>query len=434
MAHPLQQIPQLFPFVKETADELLKPLGVHIKRNKPVIVDLKTDSPSQEGSSLEHLLPTKEITDGLVVFYINHLEHLHRVVHIPTFKREYASFWVPGRPHYPAMTALVLSMISISLCVSNSSGDYTSIQSGYRTMSLQWIFACDKWLKQQSSKHRKIIHYQVSCFVYLAKRMNIIKKKEFWKETNCLIQNAVIDGLYCEASLNVDNSYKKEMKSRIWATIRELDLQNSFDYGLPTLLHNIESNISAPTNLDDDDFDEASEVLPIPKPLSQYTCTSYLSQSSRSWTLRLKISRCLFSTGFTKILSYDDVLRYTHEINQEIHSLPPWGKNVVTDGSGQKSPTLTYAFLLFQLIECIFAIHRPYIQRKDKKFWLSQNLCYHMSRDILLLNSKLAGLGIQSLTLLREDLLLASLNITRIILLHPKCWCSLLFPRRYRGH
>ena len=133
--------------------------------------------------------------------------------------------------------------------------------------------------------------------------MNIIKKKWFWKETGSLIQNAIIDGLHCEPSLNVDNTYMREMKRRIWAVLRELDLQNSFDYGLPTILHNIDSNVAPSTNLDDEDFDEASEVLPIPKPMSQYTCTSYQSHSSRSWTLRLEISRRLFSTGLTKTLS-----------------------------------------------------------------------------------------------------------------------------------
>ena len=138
----------------------------------------------------------------------------------------------------------------------------------------------------------------------------MIRKKRFWKETGSLIQNAIIDGLHCDPSPTVDSLYMREMKRRIWAILRELDLQNAFEYGLPNLLHNIDSNVAAPANLDDEDFDEASRVLPMSKPLSQYTCTSYQSHSSRSWTLRLEISRRLFSTGSSKALSYEDVLRY----------------------------------------------------------------------------------------------------------------------------
>ena len=388
--------------------------------------DWITNVPSQEVSPLEALLPPKDHTDALISFYLNHLEPLHRVVHIPTFKREYANFWVPGRSRYPAMTALVLSMISISPCASISCGDSTSIPSTYRTMPVQWISECDEWLRQQGSKHRKLVHYQVSCLVYLAKRVHMIRKKWFWKETGSLIQDAIIDGLHCDPSPTVDSAYVREMKRRIWAVLRELDLQNAFAYGLPTLLHNLDSDVAAPANLDDEDFDEASEERPMSKPPSEYTYTSYQFHSSRSWTLRLEISRRLFRTGSSKALSYEDVLRYTHDITQAIHSLPPWDIEEVKGEDGPKLLILTYAFLHFQLKECILAIHRPYLHRDNSSFWLSENVCYHMSRDILLLNSRLAGSGVQSLTLLREDLLLASLNLTRIIMLQPKGWCPLL--------
>jgi len=380
----------------------------------------KTNNPSGDENLLEHLLPPEDITDVMVLFYIEHFERIHRLVHIPTFKKEYAHFRVSRRPRCTAMTALVLLMISISSCISVSSNTSTPIPSTYRTMAVQWISVCEMWLMQQSSKHRKIVYYQVSCLVYLAKRMNIIKNKVFWKDTSFLVQNAILDGLNCDPSVNVDNPYMREMKKLIWTVLCELDLQSSFDYGFPTLLHNIDSNVAASANLDDEDFDEASEVLPLPKPLSQYTRASHQSHSSRSWSLRLEISRRLFSTGFPKTLSYDDVLRYTHEITQEIHSLPPWDIDIVQGDNGRKFLILTYAFLRCQLTECILAIHRPYLQRDDNKFWLSENVCYHMSRDILPLNSKLAVLGIQSLTLVREDLLLASLNLSHIIMLQRK--------------
>lgn len=390
--------------------------------------DWKANTPSQEESSLESLLPPKDDTDVLVSFYLNHLEQLHRVVHIPTFNREYANFWVPGRARYPAMTALVLSMISISACASASSGGSSPIPSAYRSMPEQWITACDGWLRQQSSKNRKLVHYQVSCLVYLAKRMNMIGKKRFWKETGSLIQNAMMDGLHFDPSPTVDGPYMREMKRRIWFVLRELDLQNAFEYGLPTLLHNIGSNVAAPANIDDEDFDDASKQLPAPKPSSQFTCTSYQTHSSRSWALRLEISRRLFSTGSSKELSYEDVLRYTHEITQAMHSLPPWDIDDADVGGDPKRLLLTYAFLHFQLKECILAIHRPYLQTDNSKFWLSENVSYHMSRDILLLNSKLASLGVQSMTLLREDLLFASLNLTRITMLQPKGWSFLWLP------
>jgi hypothetical protein len=214
--------------------------------------------PSQEQNSLESLLPPKGHTDALVSFYLENLELIHRVVHIPTFRREYGTFWIPGLSRSPAMAALVLSMISISCGLTNGGA----------------------------------------------------------------IQNALTDGLHCEPPLTSDSPYMREMKRRVWEVLRELDLQNSLEYGLPTLLHNIDDNVTAPANLTDEGFDETSRVLPVSKPPNQYTRTAYQYQSSCSWKLRLEISRRLFSPRLSEALTYEDVLRYTHEFIQLIHSLP----------------------------------------------------------------------------------------------------------------
>ncbi|KAI1077896.1 hypothetical protein F5B20DRAFT_571901 [Whalleya microplaca] len=376
------EIPQLFPFIQETADEWFKPRGVSLSKGK----SLWNKFHFPEEGLLDELLPPKDHTDALISFYLNHLEQLHRIVHVPT-------------PRYPAMTALILAMMSISTCASSSSSDFTYIASVHRAMPPKWISACEEWLRQQSSKGRKLVYYQISCLVYLAKRMNSIRKKRFWNETGSLIQNAIMDKLHCDPSSTFDSPYMREIKRRIWAVLRELDLQNTFEYELPTLLHNIDSNVAPPTNLDDEDFDEESKEFPISRPLSQYTYTSYQSHSSQTFALRLEISRRLFGTGFPKVLDYDDVLRYTHEITQAVDALPAWNME------GMRHQT---------------AIHRPYLQRGGKSYWLSETVCYHTLRDILTLNSKLSGLGIQSLTLLREDLLIASLSLARITLLQPK--------------
>ncbi|TVY45649.1 Transcription factor [Lachnellula occidentalis] len=425
LLHFFREIPQLFPFIKENADEHLKPLGVHLKKEKPVRNDCKPSSPFQEKGILEGLLPCKDDADFLVSFYLDHFEQLHRIIHVPTFKREYGTFWAPGRARHPTMTALVLSMLSLSAFASVSLGE-TSTPSTYGAMPVQWTSACDEWLRQQSSKNRKLVHYQISCLTYLAKRMNMIRKKSWWKETGALMQNAITDGLHRDPSPTIDTPYMREMKRRIWAVIRELDLQNAFDFGLPTLLHNVDSNVSAPSNIDDD-FDEASKELPISKPSNTYTSASYQFHSARSSELRLEVSRRLYSPGLSAALTYEHVLQYTHALTQEIHSLPPWANDEeTTDTKPPSLCNLTYAFLQFQLQQCILTIHRPCLQRDDSKYWLSETVSYQISRDILLMNSKLAGLGVQRLTLLREDLLLASLSITRLTLLQSKSSSSII--------
>ncbi|KAI1102642.1 hypothetical protein F4804DRAFT_312308 [Jackrogersella minutella] len=197
---------------------------------------------SQKEINLDGFFPPKEDVDNLISFYLDGLEQLHRIVHIPTFKREYASFGTPQRVRSPAMTALILAMISISsTCAPTQSANATSVPIKYRAMPAQCISVWEAWLKQQGPKHRKFVHYQISCLVYLAKRVNMIGKKMCWKETNSLIQDAIMDGLHCDPFPTTNTPYMRELKKRIWAVLQELDLQNAFENGLPTLLHHINS-------------------------------------------------------------------------------------------------------------------------------------------------------------------------------------------------
>ncbi|KAK5130043.1 hypothetical protein LTR08_002517 [Meristemomyces frigidus] len=413
----------LFPFIIETADEWLKPAGVHLKKARLTTSDEcnATAAPLVKNSSMDALIPPKDDADALVTYYIDHLEQLHRVVHVSTFKRQYANFWIRGQPRSPTTVALILSMIAISACASGSSGDPTSVGARYRDAPSSWILSCEQWLRQQSPKYHKPALYQISCLVYLAKRMNMVHKKRFWTETGVLVQGAIIDGLHCDTSSTTDSPFTIEMRRRIWHVIRKLELQNSYEYGLPTLLHNIDSTVAAPANIDDEEFDEASAVIRSSKPAVHYTRTSYQSLSACSWALRLEVSRRLFSPAFSQPLTYDDVLHYTHDITQATADLPAWDSNpVANDHHGPRQlPVLASAFLQFQLKECVLALHRPYLQRGDSKFWLSENICHHMSRDMLLLNRQLVEFGVQSLANLREDLLLASLNLTRITMMQP---------------
>ncbi|KAI8964128.1 hypothetical protein F5Y11DRAFT_118830 [Daldinia sp. FL1419] len=420
------EIRELFPFIRETANEWFKPLGVTITKPKSIKRSRDVSYSLRKGAIPEILLPPKEDADALISFYLDGLERIHRIVHIPTFKRDYEDFWLPERPRHPAMTALVLAMISISTCTATRSAEAASIPIKYRAMCGQWIHACEKWLKHQSTKHRKIVYYQVSCLVYQAKRIAMIGKKGWWKETSSLIQDAIIDGIHCELSSSNGTPFIREMKRRIWAVLRELDLQNAFEYGLPTLLHNINSDISPPMNIEDDAFNETSKEIATPKPLEFYTFTSYQVHSACSWVLRLEISQRLFSGRLSKDISYDEVLRYTHEITQAIETVPSWDVRDSTTINDYKLPTVANAFCLFQLKECILALHRPYLYKNDCRYWLSETVCYHTSRDVLLLNTRLAELGCQSLTVIRDDLLLASLSLVRMTMLQPKLSNSII--------
>jgi hypothetical protein len=178
------------PFCRRDCRRMVKAAWYHAEEGQ-----MKRKHRPHVTEALESLLPSKEDTDALVSFYLEHLEQIHRVVHIPTFQQEYALFWVPGRPRDPTFVALVLAILALSSPPSTSSS-----ASAHRSMPPKWISACDGWLSQQNFKICRLTHYQVLCLVHLGKRLNAIKKKWFWFDTSTPIHTAVMDTLHRDPS------------------------------------------------------------------------------------------------------------------------------------------------------------------------------------------------------------------------------------------
>ncbi len=259
---------------------------------------------------------------------------VHRIVHIPTFRKQYSTFWDPKETRNAAFTALILAILAISSCLDEHPPvKFEGMVSNTHTSALKWVKACDEWQERQSEKHRRLIHYQISCLVYLAKRVNTMKKKRFWKGAGALTQDAISVGLHREPSHMSDkiSPFNQEMRRRIWATMQSFDLQASFDHGLPSLLSSLHYDVDAPRNINDDEFDEESKERPPSKPPTDYTFSSYQHSSRQSLPLRLELNRYL--TGPPEGLDYDQVIRYTNEINQEIDALPSCGRQRAAGGT-----------------------------------------------------------------------------------------------------
>lgn len=408
-------------FMKETSEEFFRPFTIpntKDRRQRAEEREIKFHAPEP---SLESLLPSKEKTDSLVSIYLDQFEQIHRIVHIPTFRRDYDKFWDPAHTRSAAFTALILAILGVSSCLgSHFPQEFDKLISRSHADALKWIDAVDEWQQKQSQKHRRLIHYQIACLVYLAKRVNTVKKKRFWKGAGALSMDAISVGLHLEPSHNI-SPFNQELRRRIWATIQSFDLQASFDQGLPSILSALHFNVEPPRNIDDDEFDENSKELPPSKPRSEYTFSSYQHLSRQSLDLRLDLIRVL--NGPSEKLDYEQIIRYTNEINSEIDSLPSWDVIEADAPTGVlKKPLLAYTLLHIQLRQFIIKLHHPYLKlRKDNsKYQYSEILYYNAARDMVLLNDKLAQQGIRTLNYLREDCLTLAINLCSVTMLQPR--------------
>jgi uncharacterized membrane protein YgcG len=412
--------------MKETSEEWLRPLHIHRTKDRRKGAEERERKFREPDLALEALLPSKEETDSLVNIYLDQFEQVHRIVHIPSFRRDYAKFWLPSETRNAAFTALVLAIMGVSSCIASQLPNrFEKMLSSSHVNAIRWVEAVDQWQEKQSQKHRRLIHYQIACLVYLAKRVNTVKKKRFWRNAGSMTQDAISVGLHREPSHMCDkiSPFNQEMRRRLWATIQSYDLQASFDHGLPSILSSLHYDVNPPRNIDDDEFDEDTQELPPSHPPTEYTFSSYQHISRHSLPLRLELSRVL--TGPPEELDYDRVIRYTNEINQEIDSLPSWD---VSDSSSSsqnpvlKKPLLAYTLLHIQLRQYIIPLHQPFLRlrKANSKYQYSEIIYYNAARDMVLLHDRLSQQGIRTLNFLREDSLTLAINLTSVTMLQPR--------------
>lgn len=414
--------------MRETADEWLRPLHVAAgtKRHSQTTAERQAKFKMAD-LELEVLLPSKSETDLLVTVYLDQFEQLHRIVHVPSFKRQYARFWIPTETRPAAHTALILAMMAISSCMNSNSSSppkFQGLVSAAHQTAEKWIWACDEWARKQSHKHRRIIHYQIACLLYLGKRVNTIKKKRFWTNSGILAREGISLGLHRDPDMMIGGNsnisiFHQEMRRRLWAAAQEFDFQASFDHGLPTIINSLHMDTKPPRNLNDEDFDEDSTELPPSKPVTEYTAASYQHLSRQSLPLRMELSKLLCQQ---EEVDYEQVIRYTNSITQEIDALPSWDTSASMEGEGSMKPLLAYTLLHIQLRQYIMPLHQPFLRMRkvNSKYQFSEVMFYNAARDMVLLHDKLNDSGVRTLNFLREDASVLALNLTSVTMLQPR--------------
>lgn len=266
--------------------------------------------------SLIGMIPERALADRLLAHYLDTIETTYRVIHVPSFLKDYEAFWASpsdARPDFLVQLLLIMSMVYCM--VPGGEEGYVGRSSAKRETASTWINACSHWIESQSQKHVSLINYQLHVQLWLAKCLNCVKVKRFWSESGSLVRRFMAAGLHREPSLLCKkiNAFDCEMRRRLWYTVLEIDLQTTIDRGITPTLGSMDWDTEPPRNIDDESFDVDSDDLPPAKPRGTFTRTSYLVWASESLPMRVellyKINSIRNTLDHDTINAYDDKLR-----------------------------------------------------------------------------------------------------------------------------
>jgi hypothetical protein len=185
-------------------------------------------------SSLRALLPDRPTVDAILSKYFDTFETTFRIVHVPTFKAAYSTYWDNNSAKDVDMDALVLAILACTICTStHTSPRYNHIGSTFHSKAILWVRACEAWLRRQSNKHRTLITLQVRCLRLLALATGSMKVKEYYQEVQAHVALMRSAGMHRDPSIfdSRCSVFERELRRRLWATTMELELQASVDKG-----------------------------------------------------------------------------------------------------------------------------------------------------------------------------------------------------------
>ncbi|PVI03787.1 hypothetical protein DM02DRAFT_217857 [Periconia macrospinosa] len=368
-----------------------------------------TNGPDDE---IFRLLPEKTIVDQQMTKYFRSWETSYRILHEPTFWKDYQKFWErSSNDKFATIFAVILLYIGvITKCdTPNDMNVFVGDSSADRDDASNIVVSCDAWLALQPRKQFTLNFFQIHCLSVLAKRVNCLRLKQDWVNTGEVMRLALATGLHRNPSLIACgriSEYEKEMRRRLWVTIAELELQSSIDSGLQSSLCGLYFDAQPPANLPDDVFSPDMPQIPAGRPTEYFTSASYLSVTLKSLPLRVHLLQLLNNP--TNNLRYSDVLHYDSQIASLLSSIPTWE---------DPRSLIASSLLSLQLRQFLLILHRPYarLAAKHQQYSYSLTVCVDASSALIASYETLVSKGLLALNHARNDILRAGITLSQAV-------------------
>jgi hypothetical protein len=294
-------------------------------------------------------LPPKHVCDKLVEQYLKTIETLYRVLHVPTFQREYEAIWTGETEPQPAFMMQLKLVLAIGAIFHDEN-------CSMRPDATSWIYEAQTWHSSPTFKSKLGIQYlQTSILLLLAREFVDVGSELVWISAGALLREAVYIGLHKDPSrLPGMNMFESEMRRRIWNTILELNLQFSLMSGGPCLLSLEDFNTEPPGNYNDHQI-AASNLSPFEDGV--LTDTSFAIALRRTLPVRLAVVK--FLNDLATSGTYEETLRIDTALRAAYKSLRH------TLHAFTSSNTLTEIFAVnaidFIMNRYISSLHIPYL-------------------------------------------------------------------------
>ncbi|KAE8143657.1 hypothetical protein BDV38DRAFT_266844 [Aspergillus pseudotamarii] len=262
-------------------------------------------------SPLTSALPSKDVADELVDCYLRTSETVYRVLHIPSFRRDYEALWASDTAPDTAFMVQVKLVLAIGAIIYDE-------KFSLRASAIQWVYEAQTWFSEPVCKSRRSLQYlQINILLLIARELVHVGGDTTWTAAGALLRTAVYWGLHRDpAYLSNRTIFVSEMRRRLWNTILEMALHSSMACGSPVFISLDDFDTAPPDNYDDDQL-----VADAPVPKSEDTLTQVSIPIALRKTLPLRLAIVKFLNDLGSKSTYEETLRLDAEFRASYRAL-----------------------------------------------------------------------------------------------------------------
>ncbi|KAK3719004.1 hypothetical protein LTR37_004567 [Vermiconidia calcicola] len=300
------------PYVREEPSKLWSGL----QKCKSLAKVIKSRRAPPWPSTQSTALPPRHVCDQLVGNYLRTSETVYRVLHVPTFNRDYEAMWASNSdPDH-----VWLLQLKLVLAIGAATHDE---QFSMRTEATHWVYEAHTWLSAPGFKSRLNIQpLQVSLLTLLAREATGVGEELNGISAGTVLRTAICMGLHRDPTrLPKMAFFAAEMRRRLWNTILELNLQSSITSGESPLFSLNDFDTDPPGNYEDE---QVATTDPVPNSEDDLTTMSVAIALRKTFPLRLAITKFLNDLGshgtYEKTLHLDAELRAAYKAMRRVTS------------------------------------------------------------------------------------------------------------------
>lgn len=314
---------------------------------------------------ISRYLPSKVEVDRYLSLYFQGETFIVPFIHTYHFQRQYRQFWADTASVNPIWLSILFSICCLASLIRGATGSNHSLQNDLVTESSKFHTAAGQCLVI-GEYYRPCQQFTVEALSIYAQCKNV-RTLDPSREAGAIL--GMVVRMAYEMGYHRDPDYfgsltvfEGEMRRRLWAACKQMDVMISFQLGLPSNICLENCDTKSPRNLLDSDFDVDTQVLPVSRSENEATRLLWFIVKDRQM---ISFSKVCKDTLSFKEKSEAEILQLDEEIRQMYTTIPDVLRTRPLSESIADAPFLimTRLYVEFIYLKSLCVLHRKYMAR-----------------------------------------------------------------------